>query len=139
MESNEMYCRDCGQVILRRAEICPKCGCRQSPPEDARFTRLQLPFGLGKDDRQAKALSLWVGNFFWPGLGNILVGDGRGWGYGFLTWLFVLIAAATGGIGAVALIVWYVVASQKGQAYLNQPLISAEDATSKQKSNAQSA
>jgi hypothetical protein len=37
MESNEMFCRDCGQVILRRAEICPKCGCRQSPPEEAKL------------------------------------------------------------------------------------------------------
>lgn len=26
------YCRDCGRVILLRAEICPHCGCRQLPP-----------------------------------------------------------------------------------------------------------
>jgi len=23
------FCTDCGQKILRRAEICPRCGCRQ--------------------------------------------------------------------------------------------------------------
>lgn len=23
------FCMDCGQKILRKAEICPKCGCRQ--------------------------------------------------------------------------------------------------------------
>src|ERR1700733_16207771 len=126
MESNEMFCRDCGQVILRRAEICPKCGCRQSPPqEEARVTRLQLPFGMGEDDRQAKALSLWIGNFFWPGLGNIVIGDRRGWGYGLLSLVFVVITAVTAGIGVVALIVWYFVVSQKGQAYLNQPLVAA--------------
>jgi hypothetical protein len=26
------YCADCGKQILRRAEICPHCGCRQLPP-----------------------------------------------------------------------------------------------------------
>jgi hypothetical protein len=25
------YCADCGKQILRRAEICPHCGCRQLP------------------------------------------------------------------------------------------------------------
>ena len=28
--SNQKYCRDCGGVISRRAEICPLCGVRQS-------------------------------------------------------------------------------------------------------------
>ncbi len=27
---NEKYCTDCGQVINIKAEICPKCGVRQS-------------------------------------------------------------------------------------------------------------
>jgi hypothetical protein len=138
MESNEMFCRDCGQVILRRAEICPKCGCRQSSHEDAKLTRPQLPFGLGGDDRQSQALKLWVGNFFWPGLGNVLIGDGRGWGYGFLTWLFVVITGVTGGIGGVALIVWYFVVSQKGQAYLSQPLVAGDGKVRKQTSGVQS-
>ena len=80
---------------------------------------------MGKDDRQAKALSLWIGNFFWPGLGNIVIGDRRGWGYGLLSLVFVVITAVTAGIGVVALIVWYFVVSQKGQAYLNQPLVAA--------------
>jgi hypothetical protein len=26
---NQKYCRDCGKLILERAEICPGCGCRQ--------------------------------------------------------------------------------------------------------------
>jgi hypothetical protein len=26
------YCADCGKQILRKAEICPHCGCRQLPP-----------------------------------------------------------------------------------------------------------
>lgn len=29
---NEKYCRDCGSAIASRAEICPKCGVRQTTP-----------------------------------------------------------------------------------------------------------
>ena len=29
-KENEKYCQDCGQIINIRAEICPKCGVRQS-------------------------------------------------------------------------------------------------------------
>ena len=29
--SDEKFCKDCGEVINIKAEICPKCGCRQSP------------------------------------------------------------------------------------------------------------
>lgn len=29
---DQKYCSECGTVILRRAEICPACGCRQSFP-----------------------------------------------------------------------------------------------------------
>jgi hypothetical protein len=25
------FCTDCGEKILRKAEICPKCGCQQIP------------------------------------------------------------------------------------------------------------
>ena len=27
--SNEKFCSECGKPILRNAEICPHCGCRQ--------------------------------------------------------------------------------------------------------------
>lgn len=26
---DEKFCKDCGAIILTKAEICPKCGCRQ--------------------------------------------------------------------------------------------------------------
>lgn len=26
-KAQQKYCMDCGALILRRAEICPKCGC----------------------------------------------------------------------------------------------------------------
>ena len=28
--SDQKFCADCGEVILAKAVICPKCGCRQS-------------------------------------------------------------------------------------------------------------
>lgn len=28
---NEKYCSECGEIILLKAEICPKCGVRQLP------------------------------------------------------------------------------------------------------------
>jgi len=29
---DEVFCRDCGEIISERAEICPACGVRQRPP-----------------------------------------------------------------------------------------------------------
>ena len=29
---NEKYCSECGAIINAKAEICPKCGVRQTPP-----------------------------------------------------------------------------------------------------------
>src|ERR1700741_250969 len=33
---DQKYCTECGKVILRKAEICPGCGCRQSFPSMGR-------------------------------------------------------------------------------------------------------
>lgn len=29
---DEVFCRNCGEIISERAEICPECGVRQRPP-----------------------------------------------------------------------------------------------------------
>jgi hypothetical protein len=81
----QKYCSECGKVILRRAEICPNCGCRQTiapnhlqfPWEKIRASippELQSPFVV-------RMLIMGGLNFFWPGLGNLVVGDKRGWRY----------------------------------------------------------
>ena len=48
---NEKYCSECGALINAKAEICPKCGVRQSPPplvRDSRWlTCVLLCFFLG--------------------------------------------------------------------------------------------
>ena len=39
----------------------------------------------------------WL-NVAWPGLGNIVIGDMRGWLYGLATWIFVFLSLFTFGI-----------------------------------------
>lgn len=33
MNGPSKFCRDCGEKILERAVVCPKCGCAQSSPK----------------------------------------------------------------------------------------------------------
>ena len=33
--ADEKFCSSCGEIIKQAAEICPKCGCRVSPPPTA--------------------------------------------------------------------------------------------------------
>lgn len=93
---DQKYCMDCGKIIHRRAEICPNCGCRQLPAAPLPYPvpiaqtyqtinppLLQLPQGL-QGEFVGKMVLMLVLNFFWNGLGNLCVGDKRGWGYGFL-------------------------------------------------------
>ncbi len=85
---NQKYCRDCGKVIMERAEICPGCGCRQSetPPFPNQSTRaFTLP---ALDPVTGPTIMLLCLNVLWNGLGNVAVGDKRGWGYGFLNCVF---------------------------------------------------
>lgn len=86
--ANEKYCTDCGKLILLRAEICPGCGCRQITPEP--IARLYRP-----DPIAGPMILLLLFNVLWNGLGNIVVGDKRGWGYGFLNWVFFVLSFFT--------------------------------------------
>lgn len=68
------YCADCGKQIVRRAEICPHCGCRQFPPVPQ--NPLDTVGAKIRADYRAKemvTLALW--NLAWTGLGNVLAGD----------------------------------------------------------------
>jgi TM2 domain-containing membrane protein YozV len=48
----EKYCSDCGSVISGRAEICPRCGVRQTPS-----------FGQGRNRVVAALLAIFLGGF----------------------------------------------------------------------------
>jgi len=51
--SDEQYCSSCGNIIKKRAEICPGCGVRQ---------KTSLPKGA-KDKVAAGALAILLGSF----------------------------------------------------------------------------
>lgn len=85
---DQKYCSECGKIILRRAEICPGCGCRQI------FAATPSIFGGGafRPNPSAEVQGPFVGrmivlillNVLWSGVGNLAVGDKRGWGFVFI-------------------------------------------------------
>jgi len=95
------YCMDCGKQILRRAEICPHCGCRQLPPPRTGF---QLggaapsgssAIGSFGNDKTSRILILLFLNVLWNGVGNLVVGDKNGWHYVFFNVVIFVISLAT--------------------------------------------
>lgn len=61
---------------------------------------------------------LLVLNVLWNGLGNIVVGDKRGWGYGFLNWVFVILSIFTLWIPCL---LFYAYCGFQGYEYLRAP------------------
>ena len=62
---NEAYCKNCGKVIGKEAEICPHCGVRQ---------KAILPAQVMKNPGFAA-----VASFIYPGLGQVYNGEiGKG-------------------------------------------------------------
>jgi len=43
ISDNEMFCSHCGAVILKAAEICPKCGCRITTVQNQTVVRQTNP------------------------------------------------------------------------------------------------
>ncbi|MGO8789755.1 MAG: hypothetical protein ACLQVL_20545 [Terriglobia bacterium] len=95
------YCMDCGQQILRRAEICPRCGCRQLPPPRAGlFGGATTPSSSSTassfgSDKTSKTVILLCLNFLWNGVGNLVVGDKNGWSYIFFNIIVFVVSLAT--------------------------------------------
>lgn len=135
-KAEQKYCMDCGALILRRAEICPKCGCRQmSPPvpsttEQAAAKALPPAAAPSTAYAAGAALSQVAGgeiggkmvilvllNILWAGLGNICIGDKRGWLFGILTWLFLVIAIYTAGI---TLLLYFIAVTYAGYTFLQR-------------------
>lgn len=92
-DPDEVYCRDCGDIIDERAEICPHCGVRQrSPPRSTPSSALDdvlaggNPFvaavlsallpGLGQiyNRELGKGLAIMVGSFLAAVSALVLVG-----------------------------------------------------------------
>lgn len=46
ISENEKFCTSCGQVILKQAELCPKCGVRQSMATPSAYSKSKTTAGL---------------------------------------------------------------------------------------------
>ena len=118
-QAHEKYCRDCGKLILERAEICPGCGCRQpappSPSDSSWHEPQPRPLLVARDPVAGRMGLLLALNFLWNGLGNIAVGDSRGWGYGFFNWIFFVIGYFT---LFIPTILFYAYCGYQGYEYL---------------------
>jgi hypothetical protein len=118
-EIQTKYCQECGQQINRRAVICPKCGCACSSEKSP--AAISLP-KLNVDGNLFPMAIVLVCNALWAGLGNLMVGDKRGWAYGFTTWLWAILSGLIPPVGIIMLIVWFCYCSKKAYQYLeSQP------------------
>ncbi|MEE9323331.1 MAG: TM2 domain-containing protein [Candidatus Aenigmarchaeota archaeon] len=74
---DENYCSSCGKIILKEAEICPKCGVRQ-----------KVASSNGERDRMAAALlAIFLGGF---GIHKFYLGKtGMGILYLLFCWTFI--------------------------------------------------
>ncbi|MFQ3295427.1 MAG: TM2 domain-containing membrane protein YozV [Halobacteriales archaeon] len=97
LNSDQVYCRDCGETISERAEICPECGIRQKDPEvKPDSTQNEKDSGLAG-----------VASFLIPGLGQVYNGEIA---KGIIAGI-VVVALALTGIGlvfAVPMWIWLV-------------------------------
>lgn len=77
---NEKFCSDCGAIIMARAEICPKCGCRQKV-----YSSMS---GSGEKDKVvAGVLALLLGGI---GVHKFYLGkSGLGLVYLLFSWTFI--------------------------------------------------
>ncbi len=89
---HEKYCSDCGSVIRKAAEICPKCGVRQISPPMA---------STGGRSRVAAALfALLLGGL---GVHKFYLGQ-VGWGILYLLFCWTLIPALVAFIEGIVLL-----------------------------------
>ncbi|MBN1929247.1 MAG: NINE protein [Chlorobiaceae bacterium] len=96
---NEKYCSECGAIIRANAEICPKCGVRQSPPP---FTINLGPVTPGGKNRFAASIfAILLGSL---GIHKFYLGL-SGWGIVYLLFCWTGIPAIAGVIEGVLLLV----------------------------------
>ncbi len=90
------------------------CGCRQLGMHQIANTSAAHP-GLSIPQGISSVFVLIILNIVWNGLGNLAVGDTRGWKYGFFNWACAIASLALAGIPCIA---WCVYCSVKGYEHL---------------------
>lgn len=82
---DEKFCKDCGEIINEKAEICPKCGVRQLPAPSS----LSSVAPNGKSKLVAALLAFFLGGF---GIHKFYLGR-IGWGIVYLLFFWTFIPA----------------------------------------------
>ena len=95
--ADEKFCRDCGAVIKAKAEICPKCGVRQSPAPAS----LGASAPNGKSRIAAALFALLLGGI---GIHKFYLGQ-VGMGILYLLFCWTFIPAIVGFIEGILLLV----------------------------------
>lgn len=96
---NEKFCSECGAIIRANAEICPKCGVRQTPPP---FTINLGPMTPNGRNRIAAVIfAILLGSF---GIHKFYLGL-TGWGILYLLFCWTGIPAIVGIIEGVLMLV----------------------------------
>jgi len=95
--ADEKFCTECGNVIKAKAEICPKCGVRQSTP--------QISLGSvapnGKSKLAGALFALLLGGI---GIHKFYLGR-IGWGIVYLLLCWTFIPAVVGLVESILLLV----------------------------------
>lgn len=94
---DEKFCSECGAIIKAKAEICPKCGVRQSAPPNSLAAVAQN----GKSKLAAALFALLLGGI---GIHKFYLGS-VGWGIVYLLFCWTFIPAIIGLIEGILLLV----------------------------------
>lgn len=90
---DEKFCSECAAVIKARAEICPKCGVRQTSP---------MSSGLALTPSGKSKLAAFLFAFFLGGFGIHKFYLGRvGWGIVYLVFCWTFIPSIIGLVEAI--------------------------------------
>ena len=97
--ADEKFCADCGAIIKAKAEICPKCGVRQSPPPLMSSLGQMAP--NGKSKLAAGLFGIFLGGF---GIHKFYLGK-TGMGILYLLFCWTFIPAVVGFIEGILFLV----------------------------------
>jgi TM2 domain-containing membrane protein YozV/ribosomal protein L40E len=97
--AEEKYCSECGAIIRKNAELCPKCGVRQIPPPP--FNNLGAIAPNGRSRLAAALFALFLGGL---GIHKFYLGL-TGWGVFYLLFCWTGIPSIAGFIEGILLLV----------------------------------
>ena len=103
---DEVFCKNCGNIISKDAIICPKCG--------VQVRELEIPKVQAKDKTVAILLAVFLGFWVW-----IYTLEKDQWKF----WLGLGVTLVTVGIAEIGFQIWAIVdaASRPNDFYVNYP------------------